>query len=187
MATREPSTRPSSPEARGGCAASRVLVAGGPSRSPADRRRLERCCCDSPCPGVFSLGMSGMILPPLSPRNLTWGHRAFPLVYRPPALLDARHEGDPDVSFAAGPERAAWRHDDALFHEAKGVGFVPIGYSDPQVEARVGMQIFQSRSLEELGEQRAFLAEDAPSLLDMGVIGPGRGRGVLDEGLGRDA
>src|SRR5215210_3561906 len=111
-----------------------------------------------------------------------------PALYRLLAILEPRYQRDPYVPFTAGPEGPARRHDYSLLHQPQRVSLVvPIGYRDPQVEARFGRQIFQAGLLEELGEEIPLLAEDAPPLLDVGVVVPGHGRGVLDEGLGGHA
>src|SRR5918995_2718317 len=114
--------------------------------------------------------------------------RSRPALNRQPAILEARYKRDPYVPFPAGSEGPAGRHDHSLLHQPQRVGLVvPIGYRDPQVEARVGGQIFQASLLEEPGEEIPLLTEDAPPLLDVGFVAPGRTRGVLDEGLGGHA
>src|SRR5215211_5812126 len=111
-----------------------------------------------------------------------------PALYRLLAILEPRYQRDPYVPFTAGPEGLARRHDYSLLHQQQRVSLVvPIRYRDPQVEARFGGQIFQAGFLEERGEEIPLLAEDAPPLLDVGVVIPGRGRGVLHEGLGGHA
>src|SRR5687767_14689565 len=96
------------------------------------------------------------------PLHIALAERGLPPAYRLQALLDAGYERNPHVALAAGPKRAAGRYDDARFHQAQGVGFVvPIGHSDPQVEAGVGGQVCKANALEEPGKQGPLLAEDA--------------------------